>query len=126
MGVRIPPQEIVVGFRTPGGVVNTVQRFRTVEIPRLVRGKEGAWDAVLCLDWGNRFLEFVQKNVGECLPGEASVWRAGFGAGSGVRLRELNGTEMAEVVDKEDRVGFLPGWYWRGLAAGKERATNCV
>ncbi|KAF5359530.1 hypothetical protein D9756_003498 [Leucocoprinus leucothites] len=117
--------EIVVGFRTPGGVVSTVQTFRTVEIPRLVRGKPGAWDPVQCLDWGNRFLEFVKESVEECHGSRARVWRVGFSPGEGVRVRELNETEMAEVEAGEDRVGFLPGWYWRGLAAAwEERRTD--
>lgn len=113
-----------MGFRTPGGVVSTVQKFRTVEIPRLVRGKPSAWDPLLCLDWGKRFLEFVQENVAESGPEKTSVWRVWFSPGTGVRARELDGTEMAEVEHGEDRTGLLPGWYWRGTAAGEERGTD--
>jgi RAT1-interacting protein len=106
----------MVGFRTPAGVVSTVQRFRTIEIPRLVRGKPGAWDPLLCLDWGKRFLALLQKIVGECGPSTGPrVWRVWFVPGTGIRVRELGGTEMAEVEDGEDRAGFLPGWYWAGL-----------
>ncbi|KAF9312464.1 Dom-3 Z, partial [Podila minutissima] len=34
---------IIVGFRDDDGNVVHVQTFKTMEIPRLVRGKEGAW-----------------------------------------------------------------------------------
>jgi RAT1-interacting protein len=34
---------ILVGFRDDDGNVVTVETFKTMEIPRLVRGKEGAW-----------------------------------------------------------------------------------
>ncbi|KAF7336767.1 RAI1 domain-containing protein [Mycena venus] len=36
--------EIFVGFRTPSGEITTTQTFRTVEIPRLVRGKAHGWE----------------------------------------------------------------------------------
>ncbi|KAF9446833.1 RAI1-domain-containing protein [Macrolepiota fuliginosa MF-IS2] len=109
--------EIIVGFRTPGGVVSMVQPFRTVEIPRLVRGKPGAWDPLLCLDWGNRFLTLMQNTVVAHSPADdassgPSVWRVRFSPGTGIRVRQLNATDMEDVMRGEDRVGILPRWYW--------------
>lgn len=113
-----------MGFRTPAGVVSTVQPFKTVEIPRLVRGKAGAWDPLICLDWGNRFLSLLQtviepdlsnNDIGRAGP---KVWRAVFSPGIGVKLRQLDTTELSEVVHGEDRVGFLPRWYWNEIAEG--------
>ena len=101
--------EIVVGFRTARGVVQTVQRFRTAEIPGLVRGRAGMWDAVLCLEWGERFLEFVGQHA---RGPEGMVWRVWF-SGEGVAMRALDQAEVAEVAGGEDRTGFLPGWYHR-------------
>jgi RAT1-interacting protein len=103
-------QEIVVGFRTPAGVVTTVQSFKTIQIPRLVRGKPGAWDPLLCLDWGNRFLTFLKTIFGGS--DTSSVCRVKFVPGSGVNVEELGPSELEEVVNGEDRVGFLPSWYW--------------
>jgi len=102
--------EIVVGFRTPAGVVKTVQSFKTIQIPRLVRGKQGAWDPLLCLDWGDRFLTFLKTCI--CGGDTASVWRVKFVPGSGVNVEELGSSGLEEVVNGEDRVGFLPSWYW--------------
>ncbi|KAK7016290.1 RAI1 domain-containing protein [Favolaschia claudopus] len=125
--------EILVGFRTPSGEITTTQTFKTVELPRLVRGKAHGWDPRRCFAWGNELLEFLKKNVpsssavGIELQGEdedktrhpnAQVWRLTFSSGVGVELRQLDdsavrGVESAEG-DREavDRVGFLPRWYW--------------
>uniref|UniRef100_A0A0W0FGQ7 Decapping nuclease n=1 Tax=Moniliophthora roreri TaxID=221103 RepID=A0A0W0FGQ7_MONRR len=36
--------EIVVGFRTPRGQLTSTKSYKTMEIPRMVRGKPGGWD----------------------------------------------------------------------------------
>lgn len=54
---------IKVGFRTPAGRITDVQPFKTVQLPRLVRGKPGAWDPNLCLDWGSKFLTFLRSSI---------------------------------------------------------------
>jgi len=55
--------EIVVGFRSPVGILTYVQSFETISLPRLVRGKPGAWDPSVCLEWGDRFIRFLQDFV---------------------------------------------------------------
>ncbi|KIY64841.1 RAI1-domain-containing protein [Cylindrobasidium torrendii FP15055 ss-10] len=104
--------EIVVGFRTPRGEVKEVQSFKTTQLPRLVRGKAGAWDPSMCLDWGCQFISFLKESVVE---EKGTVWRVKFVPGNGVRLVKLDETLVEEVVGKEDRVGFLPRWYWDEL-----------
>ncbi|KAF7327914.1 RAI1 domain-containing protein [Mycena kentingensis (nom. inval.)] len=105
--------EIVVGFRTPSGELMTTQTFRTVEIPRLVRGKPHAWDPTMCLRWGDTFLRMLQDR---CRPAEDGsedrVWRVVFRPKDGVDVELLDESGVAEVVAGEDRVGFLPKWYW--------------
>ncbi|KAL4062868.1 RAI1 like PD-XK nuclease-domain-containing protein [Scleroderma yunnanense] len=99
--------EIVVGFRKPSGHLTAVQSFRTVEIPRLVRGKPDTWDPSICLEWGDAFLAFLQTTV---QPGTGrEVWRVSFEPRVGVRA------EVVDVAEGEDRVGILPRWYWDGL-----------
>ncbi|KAJ7707493.1 RAI1 like PD-XK nuclease-domain-containing protein [Mycena rosella] len=102
--------EILVGFRTPAGQVSTTQVFKTVEIPRLVRGKLHAWDPTTCLRWGNAFLGFLQAQL-KGQP-ERDVWRVRFTPGMGVELRALDAVEVEDVVAGEERVGFLPRVYW--------------
>ncbi|KAF9267999.1 RAI1-domain-containing protein [Marasmius fiardii PR-910] len=98
--------EIIVGFRTAKGYLTSVESFKTIEIPRMVRGKPGGWEPSVCLGWGYRFL---RKLLDTCTEGK--LWRVDFIPGSGARVRELSGDEMAEVINGEERVGFLPVWY---------------
>jgi RAT1-interacting protein len=91
-------QKIVVGFRSNVGRVTAVQSFKTLEIPRLVRGKPNAWDPLLCLAWGDRFLN---------VPGQ------------GASIRGLNEDEVKAVEGGEDRIGFLPRWYWNEVERGR-------
>ncbi|KAH9481273.1 Decapping and exoribonuclease protein, partial [Psilocybe cubensis] len=107
--------EIVVGFRTPAGVVTTVQSFKTMQLPRMVRGKPGAWDPMVCMHWGAgllRELKVLIDNARGDIVSDTSVWRARFVPGKGVSVAVLEGRELEEVVNGEERVGFLPRWYW--------------
>ncbi|KAF9305462.1 hypothetical protein BGZ74_010128 [Mortierella antarctica] len=54
---------IIVGFRDDDGNVVHVQTFKTMEIPRLVRGKEGAWDTTICINFLDGVLSFLKRLV---------------------------------------------------------------
>ncbi|KAK3846263.1 MAG: RAI1 like PD-XK nuclease-domain-containing protein [Linnemannia gamsii] len=54
---------IIVGFRDDDGNVITVKNFKTMEIPRLVRGKEGAWDTTICINFLDAVLNFLRKQI---------------------------------------------------------------
>jgi RAT1-interacting protein len=108
--------EIIVGFRDFKGRLQTLQPFKTLEIPRMVRGKPNAWDPNVCLAWGERFLDQVRKwmagintqaPTNESLP----VGRVSFTPGKGVSFKALDSAEIEEVRAGEDRIGFLPSWY---------------
>ncbi|KAI6025077.1 RAI1-domain-containing protein [Pisolithus microcarpus] len=115
--------EIIVGFRTPSGRLTALQSFRTMEIPRLVRGKPGAWDPSICLEWGDRFLAFLQSTVQSSSGRE--VWRVSFKPRLGITVMMLDEAEVAEVVNGEERVGFLPRWYWEeSMAVGHGPETQ--
>jgi len=120
--------EIVVGFRTPAGVLTTVQSFKTIEIPRLVRGKPGAWDPAVCLDWGNKFLTFLKDLARSATEDShdhsASVWRVKFIPASGVSVEALDSRGVEEVVNGEDRVGILPRWYWDEIKEEKHAQVS--
>ena len=134
-------QEIKVGFRNPAGRLVQLQSFKTVQIPRLIRGKPGAWDPNLCLRWGTQFLTFLQftirnwdfpdqcpkersnppseirstaEDFQENLPRskEERVWRATFHPSKGVDVVLLDDLAVADVRNGEDRAGFLPRFYW--------------
>lgn len=107
--------EIIVGFRTPNGKLTTVQSFKTLELPRMVRGKPNAWDAQICLDWAEKFLTWVKKNVTSRIVAPESVWRVKFTPRVGVELTLLHDIARKEVEAGEDRIGFLPTWYWEEI-----------
>jgi len=109
--------EIVVGFRTPAGRLTTTQTFKTTELPRLVRGKPHAWDPHVCMHWGDVFLNFLQENVPNCETKDEKydVWRVKFTPGMGVSIAQLDMAGVSEVEAREDRVGFLPRWYFDNL-----------
>lgn len=111
-----------MGFRTPAGVLSTVQSFRTIEIPRLVRGKPGAWDPALCLEWGDRFLRELRNAIDNHPPLDQGkdelrpnlpVWRVSFSPKVGITVKQLDqaGVTDVEAGDDEERTGLLPKWY---------------
>ncbi|TFK49688.1 RAI1-domain-containing protein [Heliocybe sulcata] len=104
--------EIIVGFRTPSGRLTTIQSFKTIELPRLIRGKPGAWDPQLCLDWGQRFLSHLKTVVQQEPENSNQVWRIRFMPGKGVSLSALDKDGVKDVEAGEERVGFLPKWFW--------------
>lgn len=107
-------QEIFVGFRKPSGYLTTTQVFQTVQIPRLVRGKPGAWDPNVCLAWGDRFLSFLRNTIKGS--SRSNVWRIKFTSKTGVSATLLDDVGVRDVEGGEDRVGFLPRWYWEEMS----------
>ncbi|KJA19867.1 hypothetical protein HYPSUDRAFT_104734, partial [Hypholoma sublateritium FD-334 SS-4] len=119
--------EIVVGFRTPAGALTTVQPFKTIQLPRLVRGKPGAWDPLVCLDWGHQVFEYLRNlaTTTTVAPRDSgSVWRVKFVPGAGVNMEELDATGIREVENGEDRVGLLPRWYWDDINTALDAAQD--
>ena len=112
--------EILVGFRSPRGVLQHTQTFRTLELPRLVRGKPDAWDPNVCLHWGSDLLANVRAWMADTDAdtdadadlAPAQVGRLVFTPGVGVAFSRLEDAQVLEVVAGEDRVGFLPTWYY--------------
>lgn len=77
----------------------------------------------MCLDWGNRFLRFLKDLVQIEPRSDASsvlVWRVKFTPGAGISVQVLNEIDTEEVVSGEDRVGFLPRWYWDELKVNRD------
>lgn len=118
-------QEILVGFRTPAGRITTTQSFKTLHLPRLVRGKPNAWDPARCLDWGADFISFVKQHIEknkpagheqDGKPGDDDEERPARGEISDADKTEEDGGEAAgSVVDDGAsvasvwRVSFRPG-----------------
>lgn len=110
-----------MGFRTPKGQITTLQSFKTMQLPRMIRGKPGAWDPSVCLDWGQQFLTFLKQMVttdNDDPPKKETVWRVVFTPKGGAKVMRLSEAELVHVVAGEERVGFLPRFYWNELVAG--------
>ncbi|KAG9104223.1 decapping endonuclease targeting mRNA [Ceratobasidium sp. 370] len=127
--------EIVVGFRTHQGTLATLQTFQTLALPRMVRGKPGAWDPNTCLVFAGKLLRFVRTTL-ETDSRESSedtavtegksaeveerqakvrpvVWRLSIRPNAQhVVLRRLSQEEVDVVRNGEDRIGFLPTWFY--------------
>jgi RAT1-interacting protein len=123
----------VVGFRTPAGHLTTTQSFKTMHIPRLVRGKPGAWDPAISLEWGSKFLTFMRDICNYMTPdtaaaggGErrAQIWRVKFIPKTGVEVGLLDEEGVLDVVGGEDRIGFLPTWFWNEVKEMKGRTEG--
>jgi len=82
----------------------------------MVRGKHGGWDPLVCLEFGQRVVSFLNDIIHRKRWTEnrqpVSVWRVKFVPGSGLSVGELDTAEVESIVNGEDRVGFLPRWYW--------------
>ena len=81
----------------------------------MVRGKQNAWDPQICLLWAETFLTWLKGNVEESNAASGAVWRVKFTPRVGVQLALLQEEERREVEAGEDRVGFLPTWYWKEI-----------
>ncbi|KAL1938626.1 hypothetical protein VTO73DRAFT_11441 [Trametes versicolor] len=131
--------EIVVGFRTPAGQITTTQSFKTVQLPRLVRGKPGAWDPQICFSWAQQFLTTLKSTLSappeptEAPSGEGSppsepsarVWRIVLAPGEGAKVSLLDEVGVKEVEAGEERVGILPRWFYDQVV-GKNVEASAV
>jgi len=62
------------------------------------------------------FLNFLKDVIGSHnTDRDGRVWRVKFTPRVGVSVSLLDKAGTAEVEAGEDRVGFLPRWYWDGL-----------
>ncbi|KAG8951790.1 decapping endonuclease targeting mRNA [Tulasnella sp. 408] len=107
--------EVIVGFRTQDGRIANVQSFQTLDFTKMAK-QRGEWDGGVCLEFGFGFLthmlrytRFAQKHTKDPI-----VWRISFKPGSGMTIRDLDfdTPEYDEVVNGEDREGFLPNSYY--------------
>ncbi|CAG8590783.1 16336_t:CDS:2 [Racocetra persica] len=55
--------KIIVGFRDNDGCIINVQEFKTMDIPKIVKGKNGMWNATVCLNFANKFLEWLKTVI---------------------------------------------------------------
>lgn len=111
------PQEIVVGYRSKAGILESYETYQTADLPDNVFGQEGGWSPELPLTWGHQVLTLL-KDVMQKGPkkthctSSAAVWRMEFDMeSSALTIRELDDQEVEAVVNGRNYAGFLPKWY---------------
>ena len=55
--------QVIIGYRDDQGYVQTVEHLKTMEIPRMVRGKQGMWEAGVCLNFADALLEWLRTKM---------------------------------------------------------------
>ncbi|KAM7206492.1 RAI1 domain containing protein [Naviculisporaceae sp. PSN 640] len=56
--------KIIVGFRSPDGILLRIQEFRTEDIPSMVKRRGRAeWDGNVCINFASAFLEWLRETI---------------------------------------------------------------
>ncbi|CAG8544935.1 11965_t:CDS:2 [Gigaspora rosea] len=55
--------KVIVGFRNNEGCVKSIKEFKTMDIPKIVKGKNGMWNATVCLNFANKFFEWLRTVI---------------------------------------------------------------
>ncbi|CAO1636319.1 unnamed protein product [Sympodiomycopsis kandeliae] len=141
--------EIHVGFRDFKGTLVDWHQFKTLEIPRCVRGKEWEWDPHRCLSNLEDTLCWIRNQIAEKKSKQEKVFRltfkpappppragatpsnpmptAGSANSSGGVLTFTMATpeELEEIQgDEKNRIGFLPKRWWDFIQSRKQESPK--
>ncbi|XP_072288051.1 decapping and exoribonuclease protein [Pyxicephalus adspersus] len=95
---------IVAGFRNQQGRIESLQNYRTADIPHLVRGDRQSWDPAVCMNFCNAFLSYIKKVATKDNPRVVYVFS--WEPGSDITFNmESNSTDLV-----------VPEWYVEALA----------
>ncbi|ORX66856.1 RAI1-domain-containing protein [Linderina pennispora] len=95
---------VTVGFRGDDGVLQSVQDFKTLDIPRLVRNKKRMWEASVCMNFADRLLSSIKQNVVK--DGPETQYRIAYDSNS----QEISITRM------ENMPSFLTAEYYSKIS----------
>ncbi|KAI6249505.1 Decapping nuclease RAI1 [Erysiphe necator] len=102
--------KIIVGFRSPNGILERIEEFQTLSIPNIVMKRKHLWDANICLSFANSFLKFLRVTISQgpqdMADEDAPMWR----------IRRAKHSSVIEVfrVDGNARSILLPEFVtWR-------------
>ncbi|KAG0176423.1 Dom-3 Z [Apophysomyces sp. BC1034] len=54
---------VICGFRDEDGRIDSLKTFKTLEIPRKVRGKSAMWNPEVCMNFANDVLEWIRSAI---------------------------------------------------------------
>lgn len=103
--------KIIIGFRSPNGILESIQEIETSGIPGTVkRAGRGSWDGNICISFAASFLEWLRSVVGS--QGEGGVWR--------IRRRERGAEiEVFKVGDGDGGIVSKEFREWREKLASE-------
>ncbi|XP_056396923.1 decapping and exoribonuclease protein-like isoform X1 [Hyla sarda] len=95
---------IVAGFRNQQGRIVSLEKFKTSEIPHLVRSDKQSWDPATCMNFCNAFLSYMKKVVTTDDPRVVYVfsWEPG--------------QDVTYTVETNSDDPVVPDWYVRELS----------
>ena len=87
--------KIIIGFRTQGGYLSSIQEFETQKIPGLVARSTNVWNGNVCINMTSKFLEFLKQSIG----GQEGVWRIKHARGaSGIYVNKIEETGTGQIL----------------------------
>ena len=67
--------KIIVGFRSPDGVLESLEEMETAQIPGMVKAKgKGSWDGNVCINFTARWLECEYDRFPSFFPSPSKVF----------------------------------------------------
>ncbi|KAI9641210.1 decapping endonuclease targeting mRNA [Ciborinia camelliae] len=106
---------IIVGKRSPDGILQSIERINTAQIPGMVKNRgNNSWDGDMCINFADRFLEFLKATV----VGDG-VWK--------IRRREKSmAIEVFKVEEVKGHGGILSDEFvnWRNAFINQQAALS--
>ncbi|EPE34132.1 Protein RAI1 [Glarea lozoyensis ATCC 20868] len=103
--------KIIVGFRSPNGILQRIEEISTASIPSKVKREgRGTWDGNMCINFASELLGFLKATITE-----EGVWR--------IRRKERSSTIEVYKQEQTGHGDILPDDFinWRIKLAMKER-----
>ena len=106
--------KIIIGFRSPNGILESIQEMDTSGIPGNVkRNGRGSWDGNSCISFTASFLEWLRDVIKE----EGGVWR--------IRRRERSGEiEVFRIGEGDGGIITKEFREWREKLASNEAGVE--
>jgi RAT1-interacting protein len=86
---------VIIGFRSPHGVLERIEEWETQRIPGFVQSRGmRTWDGNVCINFAAAFLDFLQQTIASA-PVEEGTWLIKRRKGA----KEITITRKSEVQD---------------------------
>ncbi|PHH53118.1 Decapping nuclease rai1 [Ceratocystis fimbriata CBS 114723] len=89
---------IVVGFRSPDGILESIEELETERIPQIAaQGERARWNANICVNFAAAFLEWLKETVTD-----EGIWRIARVAGEEkITVTRIESQGYGEILSEE-------------------------